>query len=248
MFEKKVKKGDEVICQGDKGDFFYVIESGVYEVYKSANKNNPSIDAKLVFTYNSKGAFGELALMYNAPRAATVKATTNGILWAVDRQTFTHIIHKCTEKKRKKYDNFLKDVPLLMNISDEIRASIADVLESQTFTKGQYIVEQGDEGNHFYFVQKGEAIVTLNGKKKTVRTLKPTDYFGEKACISGISRSANVVVASEKIEVCGMDKAAFMRLLGGPLYDKFRQVMQGVYEDDHHKGDDGNVSELDDKY
>ena len=79
MFEKKCSKGDEIICQGDPGDYFYVIETGFYEVWKSENKNNPSIDCKKVFHYNNKGAFGELALMYNAPRAATVKAITAGI-------------------------------------------------------------------------------------------------------------------------------------------------------------------------
>ena len=33
MFEKKVQPGDHVIDQGDDGDNFYVIDSGVYEIY-----------------------------------------------------------------------------------------------------------------------------------------------------------------------------------------------------------------------
>ena len=100
--------------------------------------------------------------MYNAPRAATVKAITNGVLWAVDRLTFRHIIVGCTSKKRKKYDNFLKDVKLLLNCSDDIRASIADILETQTFNKGEYVFKQGDDAEHFYFIQKGMIFLAIS--------------------------------------------------------------------------------------
>jgi CRP-like cAMP-binding protein len=43
----------------------------------------------------SKGAgesFGELAMMYDTTRNATVKSTTNALLWAVDRVTFKAIL------------------------------------------------------------------------------------------------------------------------------------------------------------
>lgn len=35
--------------------------------------------------YNNKGSFGELALMYNTPRAATIIATQEGALWGLVR-------------------------------------------------------------------------------------------------------------------------------------------------------------------
>ena len=64
MVEHSVHQGDVIISEGDDGDHFYVIENGIYEVSKG--------DAVL-FKYEQKGAFGELALMYNCPRAATIK-------------------------------------------------------------------------------------------------------------------------------------------------------------------------------
>jgi len=94
-----------VITQGDKGDYFYVIETGTFEVWKSADYTSV---AKKVLTYEGKGSFGELALLYNAPRAATVRAASDGLLWAVDGETFRYIMISSRAKKRARFDDFLK--------------------------------------------------------------------------------------------------------------------------------------------
>lgn len=48
--------------------------SGVYDIL---------VGGKKVGAYDGRGSFGELALMYNMPRAATIIATTEGTLWAM---------------------------------------------------------------------------------------------------------------------------------------------------------------------
>jgi len=244
MFEKKCKSGDEIISQGDKGDYFYVVESGLYEVWKSENTKNPHMNSKKVFQYQGKGAFGELALMYNAPRAATVRAMSNGVLWAVDRSTFRHIIVGCTARKRKRYDNFLKDVKLLSESSDQLRASIADILESVTIGKGDYVFRTGDPADNFYFVQRGEAIVTLGADEKVVRTLRAGDYFGERGIMINDTRSANVRAVSDKLDIAGMDSASFVRLFG-EFYSLFRQNIKGYqFEEMKMQNDDGGLSDI----
>ena len=67
MFEQKVEAGEFLINEGDDGDFFYVIEEGVYSAIKTE---------KTVYTYDNEGNFGELALLYNMPRAASVKVSS----------------------------------------------------------------------------------------------------------------------------------------------------------------------------
>ncbi len=64
-------------------------------------------------TYRGKGSFGELALMYNMPRAATIQAASRGSLWAMDRQTFRRIVLKSAFKKRKMYEALIDNVPML---------------------------------------------------------------------------------------------------------------------------------------
>jgi cAMP-dependent protein kinase regulator len=61
-------------------------------------------------TYEPGEAFGELALLYNAPRAATIKAKSNCLLWVLDRNTFNHIVKDASMRKREKYEDFLKSV------------------------------------------------------------------------------------------------------------------------------------------
>lgn len=64
MFEKKVSAGEEIIKQGDPGDYFYVVESGTFDVFVAKGGNPP---VKVV-DYGAGASFGELALMYNAVR------------------------------------------------------------------------------------------------------------------------------------------------------------------------------------
>lgn len=67
---------DEVIIrQGELGDLFFCMETGTATA---------SVDNKVVMTYESGGCFGELALIYNSPRAASVIATSACKLWTLD--------------------------------------------------------------------------------------------------------------------------------------------------------------------
>ena len=69
-------KSDIIICEGDFGDQFYVIESGeaVASVIGQGNVN----------TYTVGGCFGELALIFNSPRAASVVAVEAVKAWTID--------------------------------------------------------------------------------------------------------------------------------------------------------------------
>ena len=76
MFEQKTEKGQFIINQNDDGDYFYVVETGVYSALQT-QADDPK--TKTVFTYDNKGNFGELALLYNMPRAASVRVSRYGV-------------------------------------------------------------------------------------------------------------------------------------------------------------------------
>lgn len=93
----------------------YVVESGELSCFKLFQGNTEPTFLK---TYKPGEAFGELALLYNAPRAATIVADNTSTLWALDRLTFNYIVKDAAMKKKEKYEEFLEKVPLLQTMQD----------------------------------------------------------------------------------------------------------------------------------
>lgn len=104
MEEIKSQKGEVIIKQGEEGDKLYVVGSGTLKCYKLFKGNAEDTYLK---TFQPGEAFGELALLYNAPRAATIIADEDCTLYGLDRDTFNHIVKDAAAKKREKYEAFL---------------------------------------------------------------------------------------------------------------------------------------------
>lgn len=105
-------------------------------------------------------AFGELALLYNAQRAASVIAKTPCILWALDRETFINIAKESAVKKRQKYENFLKSVTILANLDAYEISMISDALKTCSYKENDFVIKEGEIGDVFYIVEEGEAVAT----------------------------------------------------------------------------------------
>ena len=215
MEEKRFKPGENVITQGDKGDCLYFVESGNLECYKQFSKGEEPV---LVKKYEPGDSFGELALLYNAPRAATIRTVNDVITWVLDRETFNNIVKDAAQKKREKYENFLKNVEILSTIDSYEIMQISDAIKSATYKKGDYIIKEGEIGDIFYILEEGECVATKTlepGKPETViKDYGVGGYFGERALIKGEPRAANIIVKSDEAKVISLDRTSFKRLLG----------------------------------
>lgn len=234
LIEKPIPAlGTRVITQGDVGDFFYVVEKGTFDVYvNKAGKMESGLDGMgvKVTSVGPGGSFGELALMYNAPRAATIISTVpHAILWFLDRVTFRRILLENTFKRRRMYEAFLEEVPILTELTMAERAKVADALQTHTFTPGETIIREGDPGDNFYIVESGIADVFKIGVEGPINTYGKGDYFGELALLNDQPRAASVI-ARTKTKVASLGKTGFVRLLG-PAVDIMRRNDPTLKED-----------------
>ena len=219
LMEKPIPVKDiKVITQGDAGDYFYVVEKGTFDIYVNKSgviEPGPQGMGEKVNSIGPGGSFGELALMYNAPRAATVISTeSNSTLWALDRITFRRILMDNAFQRRRMYESFLEEVPLLSSLTLYERSKIADALETQKFSDKQTIIQEGDKGEAFFMVEQGEAeVYKKDAGDQPIKLYQKGDYFGELALLDDKPRAASVVAKGE-VKVATLGKDGFQRLLG----------------------------------
>merc|ERR1712168_1589743 len=210
MFPVSAIPGEVIIQQGDEGDNFYIIDTGEVEVYVNGEK---------VLTIGEGASFGELALIYGTPRAATVKASTSSDvkLWGIDRDSYRRILMGSTIRKRKMYEEFLSKVSILENLDKWERLTVADALEATSFEDGEAVVKQGEPGDDFFIIVDGSARVTQYRKEgeasQEVGLLGPSDYFGEIALMLDRPRAATVTAVG-LLKCVKLDRARFERVLG----------------------------------
>ena len=222
LVEKPIPAKDiKVITQGDAGDYFYVVERGVFDIYVNpAGHVAPGPDGMghKVNTIGPGGSFGELALMYNAPRAATVVSTEKeSTLWALDRVTFRRILMDSAFQRRRMYESFIEEVPLLSSLTLYERSKIADALDTRKYPPGATIIREGDPGEAFFILESGEAeVYKSDSGDNVVKRYVKGDYFGELALLDDKPRAASVVAAKDggEVKVAYLGKQGFQRLLG----------------------------------
>lgn len=221
MKEQDFSAGTKVINEGDDGDYLFVIEKGSLDCVK--NINGADTVVKVV---SAGDVFGELALLYNCPRAANVLAKEECVCWQLDRETFNHIVKDAAVKRRNKYDEFLKSVTLLSGLEAYERSQIADALKAEMRQAGDKIITQGEPGDKFYIVEEGTLYAAKDGNR--VMDYKTGDYFGELAMLKNQPRAASVVVESPNAKVLSMSRLSFNKMLG-PLADILQKNV-GVYK------------------
>merc|ERR1712070_412444 len=171
-----------------------VIERGTLECMKVING-----ESKVVKTCNEGDVFGELALLYNCPRAANVVAKNQCVCWQLDRDTFNNIVKDAAVKRRERYDKFLQSVTLLSSIDAYERSQIADALVAETFKLGEQIVKRDDPGDKFYIIESGTCYALLKNQP----------------------RAASILVSSDTARVLWMSRKSFSKMLG-PLSQVLR--------------------------
>ncbi|XP_044004609.1 cGMP-dependent protein kinase, isozyme 2 forms cD4/T1/T3A/T3B isoform X3 [Aphidius gifuensis] len=209
MYPVSFPAGSIIIREGDVGSTVFVMEEGKVEV---------SRDGKYLSTLAPGKVLGELAILYNCKRTATITAATDCQLWAIDRQCFQTIMMRTGLSRQAEYTDFLKSVPIFKNLPEETLIKISDVLEETFYNNGDYIIRQGARGDTFFIISRGQVRVTIKQPdttdEKYIRTLGKGDFFGEKALQGDDLRTANIVADDpEGVSCLVIDRETFNQLI-----------------------------------
>lgn len=210
--------GAKIITQGDIGESFYILESGACDI---------SVEGQGVVMCAQPGqSFGELALLYDCPRAATVVATERCKCWALEKVTFKRILRGNTMQRSARYEAFLGRVPVLAPLGRYEKRRLLDALRTQRVQAGEVIIREGTYGDDFYIIEEGEVRCTqaVSADEEICRRLVTADFFGERALLSTERRAATVTAVLDTTLLV-LDRDTFLRLLG-PLEECIQREAQ----------------------
>jgi cytochrome P450/CRP-like cAMP-binding protein len=210
--------GDVIIRQGERADRFYMLTDGEVEVVVGADGPAPRVVARL-----GRGEyFGEIGLLQNIRRTATVRAALPVTALALDRETFLEIVADndltAAEINRVVTRRFvsLRLAAALPQLDHATLARVLPRVQTHRVAAGEIIVRQGDPADRFYVVTGGRVEVVNHhprGDDITLAWLGPGEYFGEMALLQGGRRTATVRAGAEEAEVLSLDRDAFDELI-----------------------------------
>ncbi|MCM8537910.1 MAG: cyclic nucleotide-binding domain-containing protein [Lentisphaeraceae bacterium] len=205
--------GDVLIKQHDKGDRLFILAEGHAQI----ELENLAGHSQIIAHISKNEFFGEVALIKDIPRTATVRATQPCLALYLKKVDFDNFLKSDEDKKDKilstlNYLRLIKSIPLFKELDTSVINLLAGKMKQENFDKGKTIITQGDEGNKFYIVLEGDCRVHVDRddqKDHEVAILSKGEYFGEIALIKDIPRTASVTVVSERGLVLSLEKQDF---------------------------------------
>ncbi|XP_060851768.1 cGMP-dependent protein kinase, isozyme 1-like [Rhopalosiphum padi] len=209
MYPKDFEAGAYVIRKGDPGCCLYVADEGKFDVIQSG---------RVVDSIGPGEVFGEMAILYNCPRTASVRAIQDVRVWTLERVAYQQIMKTSAMRRFDERVGFLKSVPLMKDLNEEFLSKIADVLKEEFYPEGHYIIKQDTLGDKFYILSEGRVKVTKTNKgedeEEEFGILEQGEFFGEVALLKKDKRTANVVAMHPGAECLTLDREPFVHFIG----------------------------------
>ncbi|EJK52859.1 hypothetical protein THAOC_27826, partial [Thalassiosira oceanica] len=138
--------------------------------------------------YKRGSTFGELALIYGSPRAATIIATTDVKLWTLDRETYRNLISLIRYEEHQRKREFLKSCVVSGQHFGDIFETwqIEDLtiaMKIDQFKKGDVILREGELGDTMFVIRTGTVESSLKGKSQ--KSIGEKKVFGTTSLTEG---------------------------------------------------------------
>ena len=205
MFEP----GAALMSEGENGDTFFVLAEGSASV---------TMGKTFVRDLVRGESFGDIALIYNQLRTATITAKTTCTAFTLSREAYRNEVVESIKRQRRAWEQFLVEVPLFSTFQPSQRGKIADALTPIRYETGERIIQQGDVGDKFYILESGAVTITEDNSDKRLEFGRGK-FFGEISLIHDVPRTAHVT-ADSAVRCLTLDRAAFGRLFGQQVVDQ----------------------------
>eukprot|EP00879_Flechtneria_rotunda_P001387 GHRR01001538.1.p1 GENE.GHRR01001538.1~~GHRR01001538.1.p1 ORF type:complete len:1213 (+),score=453.23 GHRR01001538.1:393-3641(+) len=217
-----------------EGSADVVIMGTVGAVSKLENDQHIRVEGNAVHIPQKPGwVFGDVALLFNSPRTASVMAATDVVLWAMDRATFLRFVMHYAQGARAL--RFVRKVPLLKGLSDNDLLRVAGRMPERVYADADALIHYGERGDEMYLIRYGKVRVLVpdgKGSRIEVAVLGRGQFVGERSVINDKLRSADCV-AQGKVQVVVLRKRDFLDL-DNPLlawmldYDAVSAVLKSL--------------------
>jgi CRP-like cAMP-binding protein len=205
MTMRRVLPGEVIIRQGDVDDSMYIVSSGKVKVTKASDQGT-----EILLAYLSDGAFfGEMALLSESPRTASVAAEEETTLFAVSRAVLDEVTRNFPSVKnillkfyrQRLLNNLIATSPIFKPLSGEQRKVLIEQFKSREVAAQEKLIEQGEKSDGLYLLLTGavEVAAVIDGKRKVLAHLKEGDVFGEMSLINDINATATVKALRKSI-------------------------------------------------
>lgn len=209
--------GEVLFKQGDPGNTLYVVADGEVAVF---SEGAPRVQLSRL---GEGDFFGEIALVTDQPRSATIEAVGEAELLAIDRDTVGDLIEQEPQLLRvllrflrdRLLDTLVHTNPLFNSYGGAERQSLAEKFRFLEGEPGAVLIAEGERANGLYILLAGQAEVSTAGdgaEPTRLATLGPGDLCGEMSLLANADAVATVKLTT---------KAFVLKLPA----DVFRQVI-----------------------
>jgi cAMP-dependent protein kinase regulator len=205
MKMRSVLPDEVIIKEGDVDDSMFIISSGRVKVTKTTDSG-----AEVVLASLSDGTFfGEMALLAESPRTASVIAQEETVLFEVSRQVLAEVVKNFPSVhgilmrfyRQRLLSNLMATSPIFKPLSVEQRKSLIEQFKSRELPANEKVMEEGTPGDGLYLLLTGQAEVSkrVDGKRTVLAHLKSGEIFGERSLLTNQPTSASIKTLKKSI-------------------------------------------------
>ena len=210
--------GEKIFRQGEAGDAFYIVHTGQVAV----KLRRALFFSKTVATLGPGTFFGEMALLSESPRSASVIAVDETLLFEVSRDVLKQVVSNFPSVKnillkfyrQRLLSNLMATSPIFRPLDGQQRKSLIEQFKSREAPANEKILEEGQKGDGLYMLLSGKVEVSkkTDGKRQVLAHLKEGDVFGEMSLLTNQPVSATIKTLRKSI-VLKLPRKTFSEIL-----------------------------------